>query len=221
MGKSKQFAWSYSALDSFELCPKKHYHEKIAKDVVQKTNEVQGYGIDGHKFFENRLLKGTPLPLDFQHHERYLKRIDTIPGTKMPEQKLAINRDYQPTGWFDDDVYCRAIIDFIIYADKYAVIVDWKFGKQKPGFDQLELSAAVFACFKPEIQTYKAFFYWAKEKKLSPITIERDDTVAIWNRFLPRVNDMQTAIEKENFPAKQNFLCKRHCPVKQCKYNGE
>jgi len=217
---AKQFAWSFSGLESFELCPKKHYHEKIAKDVKLKTNEMQEYGLEGHKIFEQRLLKGKAMPMDFRHHEAIMSKLSALPGDKLPEQKLALNRNFEPVGFFDSDVYVRSIIDFAIVHRPSTLIVDWKFGKQKDGYDQLELCAAVFSSYEPDVDNYRVAYYWAKDRKLDVIKFTRKSIPHIWDKFLTRAQDMEDTIKSGVFMPKSNFLCNRHCPVTSCKFNG-
>lgn len=213
-------AWSYSALTLFETCPKKYWHEKVKRDVKDQPNQVTNYGLEGHKHFENKLLKGTKLPMDLQHHEAVLDRIRAAPGEGLPEQKLAITRDFAPTGFFDDDVWLRSIIDYAKVNGKACLIIDHKFGRMRPGFDQVKLCAAVFSCFKPEIETYSAAYYWAKEKKLTRTKVLKDDVPGIWAEFIERSDRIDEAVAHDEFPAKPNGLCKRYCAVKSCPYNG-
>lgn len=213
-------AWSFSALQTFETCPKKYWHEKIKKDVRQSKSTVGDYGIEAHKAFENRLLKGRDLPLDLQHHEPVLAKIAAAPGQGMPEQKLAINRDFQPTGFFDKDVWLRAIIDYAKLNDNVCLLIDHKFGKMKDDFDQVELLAATFSCFKPEVELYSAAYYWAKEKKLTRKKITQGDLPEIWEKFIKRQERLQLAVKHDEFPANPNGLCRRYCAVKSCPYNG-
>ena len=75
MASKKPFAWSFSALDSFETCPKRFWHLSIAKDVKEEENEAMRYGSYAHKQFELRLKNSTPLPIDLKHHEKLLARL--------------------------------------------------------------------------------------------------------------------------------------------------
>ena len=218
----KHLAWSFSKIEAFELCPKKMYHENIAKDVGKQSNEVQQYGKDGHKYFELYMLKDKALPMDFKHHQKSLDKIKQMEGEGLPEQKLAINENFEPTGWFDSDVYGRAIIDYtVINRDKkHAFIVDWKFGKMKDDFDQISVCAAMMKCFEPELETIIGTYYWAKDKKFTTIKLGVNGIQQVWTDWLDRVHTYQEAVRNTEFPAKQNFLCARHCPVKKCAHNG-
>lgn len=212
--------WSYSALSAWELCPRKYFHESIAKTYKQKPNEAADYGTTVHKAFELRLKNGKPLPLDLRHHEPVMKKLEDANGEGMTEQKVAINQNFQGTGFFDSDVWMRAIVDYTKLSGGNMIVLDYKTGKMQDGFEQVKLQAAAMFCILPEAESAKVGYYWTKEKKLTLDTLTRKDLPELWNSVLPRVNRMQEAVVKEEFPARQNFLCKRHCPVKTCPFNG-
>ena len=47
-------AWSFSSLKTFEQCPKKYYHLKVAKDYEENFNtEAMRYGNEYHKAAED------------------------------------------------------------------------------------------------------------------------------------------------------------------------
>lgn len=221
---SKRFAWSYSALDTYDGdpfgCPKKYYETRVLYRHKEKQSAAAAEGVDAHKAFENYLLKGEQLPLGLRHHTKSLDRLKNFPGTGYPEQKLALNRDMQPTGYFDDDVWLRGIVDYAKHKGTDLVIVDHKFGKVQEGFDQVKLMAAVMMAYMPEVENVKAAYYWAKAKKFASIKLTPDDVPAIWNIFLPRVARLEQALKTTDFPAKPNGLCRRYCPVESCPYHG-
>ena len=172
---SKQTPWSFSKLSAFELCPKKFGHEQIIRDVPDKPNAMADYGTEAHKAFELRLLKDKRLPLDLRHHEARLAKFAAVPGEKLPEQKLAVNAQFQPTGFFDSDVWCRGIVDFGVITGDRVLFVDWKFGRLKDGFDQLDLMMLLMSAAVPEADRFKGMFYWAKEKVIAPKDYTRAD----------------------------------------------
>ena len=218
---AKPIQHSFSALTTFEQCPKKYYHLKIAKDVKDSMSSAGDYGVSGHKHFENRLLKGTKLPMDLVHHEPVLSKLANARGEGLPEQKLAINKDFQPTGFFDRDVWLRAVIDYVKIDGETAIIVDHKFGKMKDDFTQVRLCAAVFSCFEPRVKDYHAAYYWAKEKKLTRQLVKNADVPEIWAEMLPRFEAIDEAAKTTDFPARKNGLCKAYCPVVSCVHNGK
>lgn len=211
---------SYSALTLAETCLKKYYHERIKKDYKGTTSSVGDYGLEAHKAFEKRLINKKPLPMDLRHHEKILKKLDDAPGVGLPEQKLAINKDFEPTGFFDSDVWLRAVIDYVKTNNSVAMIVDHKFGRMKHDFDQVSLCAAVFSCYEPDINKYVVAYYWAKEKTLMPKRIQKEEIPVVWEKFLPRFKRLEMAVENQEFPAKPNYLCKKYCSVRSCQYHG-
>lgn len=217
---AKNFAWSYSALDGFHLCPKKHYFEKVNKKYPFQSNPAAEYGKELHRAFELYVMKGKPLPLDMKHHQPFLDKLKDLGTQVLGEQKLALTRDYKPTGWFDNDVWCRGIIDVVVIRDDHAIICDYKSGKPVDGFDQVDMQAAMLAVYMPEITKYTAGYYYTKDKKMVRHTLGADEMPAVWQKFMPRVETMEQMIINEEFPAKQNFLCKNYCPVKECAHNG-
>jgi hypothetical protein len=216
----KKVAWSYSALDTYQTCPRKYWAEKVSKCVKFVPNQATEYGKEVHKKFENDLIKGTKLPLDLRHHEPVLKKLREAPGEGMPEQKLALNHDFVPTGFFDRDVYVRAILDYVKFTETKALIVDHKTGKMFDGFDQLELAAACLSAYMPEIETFILAYYWTKEKKLTRKTLAKKDIDLVWVKYLPIVNRLQMSFKEDSWPTRYNGLCKKWCGYKECPNSG-
>ncbi len=217
---AKPFAWSFSSLELFELCRKKFYHAKIKRDYKEVFGTEANYGKEVHKAFEDRLISGKRLPLDLTHHEKVMKRLADAPGEGMPEQKLALTIGLEPTGFFDDDVWARCIIDYVKVNGKVLLIIDHKTGKQKEGFDQVDLQAAMMAAYMPEIENFIVGYYWTKTKSIITTKFTREGVTEVWNNFLPRVEELQHAVKIGEFPPTKNFLCKRHCPCSGCVHWG-
>jgi hypothetical protein len=218
---SKPQAWSYSALSSFELCPRKWAAESYYKTTPYEQNEQAKYGDSVHQQFAKFLTAAEPLPIDLRHHEPILEKLRNLPGTKLVEQQLAVTRTLDPTGFFDDNVWCRAIIDLAIHNGAKALIVDHKTGKKFPEFDQLDLMAGVIKVFEPEVEEVTAAFYWTKSKTFTKKAYGLYELSIIWDKFMPRVEKFQADVKAEAFPPKPNFLCKSYCRVKACGYCGE
>lgn len=214
-------AWSHSALATYESCPKKYYHLKVLKDFKESfDNPAALEGKANHKHFEDRMVKGAKLPMELMHHEKYLAQILAAPGDQYGEQRLALNGQFEPTGFFDRDCYGRAIIDYMKVNGENAIIIDWKFGKMKDDFAQLKLFAAFASVFMPEVNNFTCLFYWAKEKQFTKEKYHRDDLPQLWNEILPRVHSLEAAIKTTDFPAKTSGLCKRYCPITSCPHCG-
>ena len=213
-------AWSHSALDTFKTCPKKYFHEKIKKDVKFTETEASSYGREVHKAFEEYVKAAQPLPLGMGHYAKYLDKFVAQPGVKYTELRMALTSTFSPTGYFDDDVWFRGQADLIVHDKHKALVIDYKTGKIKDNFDQLDLMAAAAFTLDPQIQHIVAAFFWTKGKTVTSKQYHRNDTLEIWNRFMPQVARLEQAIKTTEFPAKPNFLCKNYCDVKSCPYNG-
>lgn len=213
-------AWSHSALEQFNTCPKQYYHTKIKKDVKEVFGADADYGSKAHKFFEDYLKGIGELPLDLVQHRKMLDKMRDAPGKGYGEQKLALTKEYAPTGFFDRDVWGRAIVDYMKVNGSKVVIADWKFGKMKDDFQQLNIFIAFIAAYMPEVDTFTAAFYWAKEKQFTQIKRTRAEVPEIWNGIIPRVQKLEVATKTLDFPARPSGLCKKYCPVTSCPNNG-
>lgn len=219
-------AWSFSALNNFESCPKKYFHISIERDVKEEEGEAIKYGKEVHKAFERFVRDGTTLPKKFSHMLPYVQRYADVPATKLVEQQLAITKDFVPCDWKDwSNAWCRAVIDLAVVGETTALLVDYKTGKMKDdGFTQLKLAAALFMCHHPNIQTVNVAYLWteAKGQLTRPdAPYSRSDITDLWNELLPRVNKFQQAFKATDYPARPSGLCKSWCPVHKCPHNGQ
>ena len=125
-----------------------------------------------------------------------------------------MDQDPQPTGWWDADAWLRFKLDVLIIrgTDK-AIVADWKTGKRRPDFDQLEMFALAVFSFWPEVQKVTSMFVWTKENAIDKETYRREHTDAMWTRLLSRINRVEKSLETEVWPAKPSGLC-RFCPCK-------
>lgn len=220
---TKQTAWSFSRLNNYETCPKKFWHTSVRKDVRESEGEAMRYGKMVHKALERRVGRGTPLPLNLQHLDKYAKRLADADGEKLTEQQLAIDINFNPSDWFSKETWCRAILDLAIIKDTHAIIIDYKTGRISDDFTQLRLAGTMLMLHKPEIQTVELGYLWTKDKKLTrdDTHLRRVDIKRVISDLMPRIKRYEAAHRKEEFPARPGYLCKKYCPVKQCPYNGE
>jgi len=215
--------WSYSSLTSFETCNKRYYHLKVAKDVVETPHEATTWGSTVHKFMEDRVRDGTPLPVSVAGYEALIAPIIAKSGEKLIEQQYAINAAMQPTTWMADDAWCRGIVDVGVLTGNKALLLDWKTGKRKVDSSQLKLFAGLAFAHYPQVETVFTGFVWLKEGRVDKQKFEREDSAAIWQEFLPRVRRLERAYEESKFPPKPSGLCSKWCPVPRrlCEFSGK
>lgn len=216
-------AWSYSALDSFETCPFRHYKTKVSKEVKEPQTEALTWGNTVHKALELRVTKGAPLPDNMQIYEPIALTVYNKGrlGKIEAEQKMALTKSYQPTSWFAKDVWVRGITDFTITKGDKAFIGDWKTGKPSAGSAQLRLTAAMTMHHKPYINVVCNTFLWLKTGGVTSETFSREDIPAIWQEFAPRVARLEAAHEENKWPKKPSGLCRSWCPCTSCEHHGK
>lgn len=212
-------AWSFSALESWETCPRKHFRTRIAKDVPDPPGEAAEWGNRVHKVLENRLKGDEPIVGVMAPFESYASRVIAAPGRLYAEQKIALTRDLKKTKWFAKDVWVRGVIDAAKDAGRRVLLIDWKTGKRKQS-QQLALTAAMGCAIFPKAETFDTAFVWFKEKAIDREQYSRDEAFAVWDKFIPRVERMEQAIKSGEFEPRPSGLCRGWCPVKDCEYNG-
>lgn len=123
---TKSFVHSHSALELFELCPKKFEGERITKEFPYKDDEKSLWGKDAHKALEKAILFGQPLADRFSSLQWVLNSLEKVKGTKYAEMRLAVNKNREPVDFFADDVYYRGVGDIIIDCSKKVFCGDYK-----------------------------------------------------------------------------------------------
>jgi hypothetical protein len=222
-GKPKPFAWSYSKLKNYEVCPKRYYNVDVARVVKEEESEQLAYGNTLHKVIAEAISGKAPLPKHFSHLQTWVDKV-TAPGIGQPkilvEQQLAIRADYGPTEWFGKDAWYRGIADVIKIMGPVAVVLDWKTGKILEDGIQLALMAQCVFAHHPEIQKIRTEFIWLKEDATTRADFTREDMVKVWAGLIPRVQLLEAAHKAAEFPAKPNHLCRKWCPVENCAHHG-
>jgi hypothetical protein len=208
-------AWTFSQLEKFETCPKQFYHVRVAKDIVEPQTEATLWGSKVHTAMEDRIRDGTPLPEGMEQWEGFAKKICAMPGEKLAEEKMALDKSFQPTDW--DNAWTRGIADMLIVHGNKAATLDYKTGKRKLTH-QLMLYAAYTFAYYPEVETVTTGFVWLRDKKIDRETFTRADIPTIWGTFLPKVRKLEAAYEKDKWMARPSGLCNGWCPVKSCEF---
>lgn len=224
----KPFTWSYSGLTLFEQCAKRFFHERIAKDVKEEKSEHQDWGDFVHKSFHNRVAHKTKLPPELSRHEALLSQFDDKTQFEIvhTERKWAIDRNYRPTGYFDNNVWGRCLGDLVAVLPSFAgaspsakaVALDWKTGKIREDETQLKITSAFVFEYYPHVQVVDSAFVWLKDDKISATTMARGERMKVWAELLPRINAMEQAIANSTMPANPSRLC-GWCPVKNCAHH--
>tara|TARA_R110002167_G_scaffold40973_6_gene125480 strand:+ start:2863 stop:3534 length:672 start_codon:yes stop_codon:yes gene_type:complete len=222
---AKLKTWSYSAATTFEKCPRQYYHLYVAKDVKTDPNQQHFlYGNEVHKAAELYVRDGVALPGKFDMFQSILDKVKQIPGDKYCEHKIGLTKDLEPTGFFDDNVWWRGVIDLLIIDKdkKLATVIDYKTGKSSQHADTRQLSLMGVGVFKhfPDVDNIKSALMFLVSKELIKEDYNSkkvDDMFEEWGKMIHRID---TAYETDVFNAVPNFGC-RWCPVASCSHNGK
>lgn len=220
---AKPIAHSYSSITSFEQCPKRHYHLKVAKDVTEPPSDALTWGNTVHKALENRLRNGTQLPKGMQSYEPYAVSLAAKPGSLLVEEEIALDRDFNRVGWWDRSAWMRGKLDVAIVNGRKAGIFDWKTGGRKPDNDQLTLFAGLAFTVMPEVETVTTGFIWLKDGKFDKQVFTREQNAEIWTDWLSRIQRLERAHRDDKWPANPSGLCRAWCPVgrSRCEFCGK
>lgn len=225
-GFDKKFAWSYSALKSFETCPRRYYETKIAKDYKDETSEAGNTGLETHRVLAEYLLKKKPLPVTLHRQQaeadKLIDKAKAMGGRMRVEWKLAIDNQFRPVEWGDGAAWFRGVADAVIIKPPFAVVYDWKTGKFEEDIPQLALTAQLILSNVPDIKMVGTEFIWLKQYPTvyTAKMFDKEQLLKFWNDMWPRVTHMLQAYETNVYPEKTSGLCQAHCPVLTCRHNG-
>lgn len=215
-----RLAHSYSSIKLYENCPLRYYRQRIIKDVSDPGGEASKHGERIHTFLENRLKDDKLLPQEVAHYEPLCSMVERISrqGQLEVEKELVLNDNLTPTGWWDADAWLRSKLDILVINEHDAVVMDWKTGKRKPDFFQMQIFAAQVFKHYPEVERVKTTLVWLKTMEIDTETYNRTDVNVVWAEIMKRIQRIHTSAEHDNWPAKPSGLC-GYCPCRHdCDY---
>lgn len=220
MDQDTKLAHSYSAFKQFENCPQRYYRQRILKDIKDEGGEASKHGERVHEMLENRLRDNMPLPNEAASYEPLCQGVESLArgGELHVERELVLNDNHEPTGWWKEDAWLRSKLDVLVLKGHTAVVMDWKTGKRKPDFFQMEIFAGQVFKHYPSVHVVKTTLVWLKDMKLDSETYTRLDVPGIWGGITSTVARIEQALQHDNWPARPSGLC-NYCPAKPtCKW---
>ena len=216
------FTWSYSSLGLFQQCPKKYYHLRVVKDIVEPETEHLTYGKVVHEAAEKYIRDGEPIPEKFSFLTPVLDVLKDIPGKKLCEHKMGLTEDLEPCGFFDKNVWFRGVVDLLIIQDDLAHIVDYKTGKSAQYADTKQLELMALAVFKhfPLVERVKAGLAFLVSEDFVKANFTKYEAPERWLTWIQQTDKLTAAYDNDVWNAKPNFTCRKFCPVKDCEHNG-
>lgn len=217
-------AWSYSSIKTFEQCPKKYYHLRVAKDYADTGGAAAKYGEEAHKAAEEYVRDGAPMPPKFKFMEPVVQTLSAVNGDKHTEIKLGVRKlpdgDYEPCDFFASDVWWRGIADLLILDGERALLVDYKTGKSARYADtkQLDLMAGAVFVKHPEVTRIKSALAFVVSGELVTKNHTRELTHSYLNVFEPQLERLAVAHANDVWNPRSSGLC-GYCPVESCIYH--
>lgn len=215
--------WSYSSLKTFQQCPKKYYHLKIAKDVENEGGEAANYGKIVHKAAEDYIRDGTPMPPQFSYMVPILDALKKIPGKKYCEIELGIAKKdgkFVACKFDAPNYWWHGIADLLIVDGGVAWLVDYKTSKNAKYADtkQLDLLAAATFLHFPEVLEIKSALAFVVSNEF----VRKEHDRVMRHKYLdamkPELDRLEAAVENKVWNPISGPLCK-FCPVKTCVHN--
>lgn len=213
---------SFSSFKQFKNCPLSYYRQRVIKDVKSKSGPEADEGDRQHKGLENRIAFNAPLPDDMQGLEPMCAAIDKVTRgcSIIPEREFVLTDELTPTGWWDEDAWFRSKADVFVLnnGETRAVILDWKTGKRRPDFLQMELMSMAAMIYYPKLMRVDTMFVWLKTKEQDSMTYRRSQLPKLTETLLTNVARIERAVETDRWPAKPSGLCP-WCPAQPtCKW---
>jgi ATP-dependent exoDNAse (exonuclease V) beta subunit len=216
-------AWSYSSIKTFDQCPKKYYHLKVAKDVKDSDTTATVYGKELHSAAEFFVRDGTEIPAKFSFVRDTLEALRKIEGEKHCEIKLGVAKKdgkYIPCEFFDKNVWWRGIADLLIIQGDKGFLVDYKTSKNAKYADtkQLDLLAGAVFLHYPQVKTLKSALLFVVSNEVVQKEHEAMFATAYMSTMHPELTRLEAAMTNNVWNPNSGPLCK-FCPVVECSHN--
>lgn len=214
------FTWSFSSLKEYVNCPRQYHEVKVLKNYTKRVTREMTFGTEVHKYCEDYVGEGKPLPKNYLHFKPVLDELLAIPGTRYPEYRMALDAEGKSSA-YGSGYWVRGIVDLLIVDGDQAYIVDYKTGSNKyPEPKQLKLMALMAFAHYPEINRIKAGLLFIVHNSFLTEEYKREDIHKLWDAFYPDLNRLDTSYIKDVWNPNPSPLC-GWCPVDTCTHHKE
>lgn len=220
----KPLPWSHSSLDKFKTCGHQYAEVKVYKRVADSQGTAAIWGDWAHTQIEEHYTTGLPWHENILPYVPFIEKALRWAGfeaehTPHFELELGINTKLEPCGMYDEGVWGRGIIDFLVVHPDHSIhAIDWKFGKVKPDSKQMKMFALLIFYHFPQCAALHTSFEWLQHDQFTRAFFTPLDVQDLWREFLPVLTEYKNAFTTETFPKKQSGLCNGWCPVESCEY---
>jgi hypothetical protein len=219
----KEIKWSHSGLKNYETCARQYHELKVLKNYPRVETEQTLYGTLLHEQAEMHVKDGRPLDPSFTFMQSAMDALMAMPGRKFTEYEMALTIDLKVCNFKAPNYWVRGIADLVIVDDDNlsARCYDYKSGSNRyPDTDQLDLMSLLIFKHFPHVRTVSAGLLFLLKDTVTKHRVNRDQEEALWWRYRERVARLAASHENGIWNPKQSGLCRRHCPVVSCPFNG-
>jgi CRISPR/Cas system-associated exonuclease Cas4 (RecB family) len=221
------YAWSWTGLSTFRQCPFQFEQTALRKAFTKTSGPALERGSKVHEALATWLLTGEDEAFDALRLpsapiiRQLVGRMNGILGPPRAECSVAVDAEWRPCGFFDEQVWGRGLVDVLWHANDAAVLIDWKTGSSAADPLQLRLLAYLVLAHLADVDVVRAAFFYVDQpeitKQMVKITVERSEFAKIATDGVKELDDLYTAINLENFQPKPGKHC-NWCPVETCPY---
>lgn len=208
---------SFSSLSNFEKCP---WHLYLSK--VEKCPDVAGpaaqRGTEIHDKAENFIIgnSGDELPKELSKFASLFEdlRARYSEGRIHVEEDWAFTREWEPTGWSEENTWLRMKLDALdLESETSAKVYDWKTGRKfgnevKHGQQALLYVISTFIKW-PELEFVEANMIYTDKGETMTTSYTRDQAMLFFDRYNLRFNQATTCV---NFKPTPNASSCKWCP---------
>ena len=217
----KFLAWSWSRLQTYELCPAKANYSYLMK-IEEPKNPSMLRGSAIHKMAEDYVNKGGRLKDELKLYEKMFKEVRDLKKRKdveiFTELQNALTDKWGPTTWFGKDAWVRIIVDLavVLHSEKRARLIDHKTGKVNlEGAQQLELYAIWGFLTYPDVDTIDGELWFLDQLLVNRhvVTFHRKDLKKLMTKWTKRATPL---LKDTKFAPRANPKC-RYCYYSKAK----
>jgi hypothetical protein len=195
----------------------------VLKKHPYVESDAQRYGNRLHKAAELYVKHGAAFEDEFGFLKPLIDSLLQKPGTKLAEQELCVSPRLEPRGWWDHDGFLRAKVDLVVLQPerRHAFVVDYKSGSDRYiDTDQLDICAMLLFQHHDWLDVVSGGLLYVMGNTLHRHTTMRSDAEKLWRNYRERLAKIDGAFLTNVWNPKQSGLCKKHCPVTSCEFNG-
>ncbi len=207
--------YSYTFLNTYDICPKQAFHRYVLKDHPFVGSTESKWGNVVHSAMKSRLRDKTPLPKEVAKYEPFAAAIE--PFTISVEEKLGVTKDGSLCGFFDDNVWLRGMADVVAAVETSAMLPDWKTGKKREDPYELEIQGVLVQAKWPQFERITGHYVWLQDGVVGRAH-DVSNTGETLECLQEKADEIEHCHKTGEWRTKSGPLC-GWCPVLSCNFN--